>query len=72
MLLRLLCSGLCSALSPAELRAAEAAERLLEQERKDREIARRLQVSLVSLKAPQDSVSTDDVSGPTLSWRSLG
>ena len=38
------CSGLCSALSPAELRAAEAAERLLEQERKDLEIARRLQV----------------------------
>ena len=39
-----MCSGLCSALSPAELRAAEAAERLLEQERKDLEIARRLQV----------------------------
>ena len=41
-------SGLGSALSPAELRAAEAAERRreeeLEQERRDLEIARRLQV----------------------------
>ena len=36
--------GLGSALSPAELRAAEAAERLLEQEKKDMEIARQLQV----------------------------
>ena len=36
--------GLGSALSPAEIRAAEAAERLLDQERKDREIAKQLQV----------------------------
>ena len=33
-----------SALTPAELRAAETAERLLEQERRDMEIARQLQV----------------------------
>ena len=37
--------GLGSALSPAEIRAAEAAERLLMQERKDMEIAKQLQVS---------------------------
>ena len=37
--------GIGSALSPAELRAAEAAERLLEQEKRDMEIARQLQVS---------------------------
>ena len=36
--------GLGSALSPAEIRAAEAAERLLEQEKKDMEIAKQLQV----------------------------
>ena len=39
--------GLGSALSPAEIRAAEAAERLLEQERKDREIAKQLQVRII-------------------------
>jgi len=38
--------GIGAALSPAELRAAEAAERLLEQERKDMEIARQLQEQL--------------------------
>ena len=36
--------GIGAALSPAEIRAAEAAERMLEQERKDMEIARQLQV----------------------------
>ena len=36
-----------SALSPAEIRAAEAAERLLEQERKDGEIAKQLQVRII-------------------------
>ena len=38
--------GIGAALSPAELRAAEAAERLLEQERRDMEIARQLQVNI--------------------------
>lgn len=37
--------GIGSALSPAELRAAETAERMLEQERRDMEMARQLQVS---------------------------
>ncbi len=36
--------GLGSALSPAELRAAEAAEQLLEQEKRDALLAQRLQV----------------------------
>ncbi len=36
--------GLRSALTPEEIRAAEAAEALIEQERKDAELALRLQV----------------------------
>ena len=36
--------GLGAALSPAELRAAEAAEKLLEQEKRDALLAQRLQV----------------------------
>ena len=42
--------GLESALSPAEIRAAEAAERLLDQERKDREIAKQLQVRKIKIR----------------------
>jgi len=38
--------GIGSALTPAELKAAEAAERLLEQEKKDMEIAKQLQEQL--------------------------
>lgn len=38
--------GIGAAISPAEMRAAEAAERLLEQEKKDMEIARQLQEQL--------------------------
>ncbi len=38
--------GLRSALTPEEIRAAEAAEALIEQERKDAELALRLQVSI--------------------------
>ena len=38
--------GLRSALTPEEIRAAEAAEALIEQERKDAELALRLQVNL--------------------------
>ena len=63
-------SGLGSALSPAELRAAEAAERRreeeLEQERRDMEIARRLQVgglqsfSLLNVLMFQDQLSAGD------------
>ena len=36
--------GIGAALSPAELKAAEAAERLYDQERKDMQIAKQLQV----------------------------
>ena len=40
------CLGLRSALTPEEIRAAEAAEQLIDQERRDAELALRLQVRI--------------------------